>query len=90
MLEATVFAPPARGQRGAIAMVFAWFSVRARWRWASAAAALVLLGVWVAVFWGRPTADPGGRSQPAPELAGLSREPEVLRELAPLVAAPPV
>jgi hypothetical protein len=90
VLDATVFAEPAPCRPGAWAAIFNWRHLGTRWRWAGAAVALVAIGVWALAFWGRPTADPGGHSLPAPELAGLSLDRELLRELAPLVAVPPV
>jgi anti-sigma-K factor RskA len=90
VLKATAFAQPARHWPRAWEALFQQGPVGSRWRWAAVAAALVAVGFWASTFWGHPPAEPGGRSLPARELASLNLEPDLLRELAPLVAAPPV
>ena len=90
VVEATVFAPSSGRRRSAISRIGDWFSTGMRWRWSGIAAAVLLLGVWIGVFRVGPWMKSLGNRPPAPDLANSSREPELLRELAPLVAAPPV
>jgi anti-sigma factor RsiW len=90
ILAATVQSSPAPGWRGSLSTIRDWFSAGRRWRWAGAAAALLLLGAMAGLLWVGLRTTSSDRSRPEAELAAASRDPESLRDLAPLVAAPPV
>ena len=89
VLEATAFGSALRW-RSAISRIGDWFSTGMHWRWAGITAAVLLVGVLVGVFRVGSRMKSFGSRPPVPDLANSSREPELLRELAPLVAAPPV
>jgi anti-sigma-K factor RskA len=90
VLETTVFGSPSGRGRSAISTIGDWFSTGMRWRWARVAAAVLLIGVFVGVLWVGPWMKSIERRPPVPDLANANPEPELLRELAPLVAPPPV
>ena len=90
VLETTVFGSSSVRGHSAILRVGDWLSTGLRWRWAGITAAVLLVGVLVGVFRVGSRMKSFGSRPPVPDLANSSREPELLRELAPLVAAPPV
>lgn len=90
ILTATVHSPPVPGWRGSLSTIRDRFSAGRRWRWAGAVAALLLLGAMAGLLWIGSRTTSSGRSRPDAELAEASRDRDFLRDLAPLVAAPPV
>jgi anti-sigma factor RsiW len=90
VLESTVHTQPDPGWRGWLAGLNGWLSAARRWRSAGAAAALLLLVAAAALVWIRPWATSTADNSPVPKLANASGDPNDLRDLAPLVAAPPV
>jgi anti-sigma factor RsiW len=90
ILAATVQRPPVPGWRGPLSTIRDWFSAGRRWRWAGATAALLLLGAMAGLLWIGSRTTSSDRNRPEAKLAETSRDPEFLRDLAPLVAAPPV
>jgi hypothetical protein len=87
---ATVQRSPVPGWRNRLSAISDWFSAGKRWRWAGATAALLLLGAMAGILWIGPAKESSDWSRPEAKLAEASRDPELLRDLAPLVAAPPV
>jgi hypothetical protein len=90
VLEATGFGSHSLRLRRAITRIGDCFSTGMHWRLAGITAAVLLVGVLVGVFRVGSRMKSFGSRAPVPDLANSSREPELLRELAPLVAAPPV
>ena len=90
VLESTVHTHPDPGWRGWLPNFDGWLSAARRWRSAGAAAALLLLVAAAVVVWIRPWTPSTADGPPAPELANISGDLNDLRDLALLVAAPPV
>ena len=90
VLAAAVQSSPVPGWRNPHSTIRDWFSAGRRWRWAGATAALLLLGAMAGFLWIGSRTTSSDRSRSKAELAAASRDPEFLRDLAPLVAAPPV
>lgn len=92
VLAATVQSSSVPGWPRPLSTIRDWLSAGRRWQWpwAGATAALLLLGVAVGVLWIRPRTSSTDRNRLATELAKPNGNPEFLRDLAPLVAAPPV
>jgi anti-sigma factor RsiW len=90
VLEATLHTQSDPGWGGWLPGLSGWLSAARRWRSAGAAAALLLLVAAAVVMWIRPWTPSTADGPPAPELANASGDPNDLRDLAPLVAAPPV
>jgi anti-sigma factor RsiW len=90
VLESTVHTHPDPGWRGWLPNFDGWLSAARRWRSAGAAAALLLLVAAAVVVWIRPWTPSTADGPPAPEVGNTSGDLNDLRDLAPLVAAPPV
>lgn len=90
VLAATVRRPPIPSWRNPLASIGDWLSAGTRWRWAGVGSAALLLGVAVGVLWLTSRTPSTDRSRLASERANANDHPELLRDLAPLVAAPPV
>jgi anti-sigma factor RsiW len=90
VLKATILAPSFGHRRRAwSSWLYAWRCREVRWPWVGVAAAVVILGVLAGAFW-MPRWTDRAENLPTAELASMSGEPELLRELALLVAPPPV
>jgi len=90
ILTATGQSSSVPGWRGPLSAIRDWLSAGRRWRWAGATAALLLLGAMAGLLWIGSRTTSSDRNRPEAKLAEASRDPDFLRDLEPLVAAPPV
>jgi len=90
ILTATGQSSSVPGWRNPLSTIRDWLSAGRRWRWAGATAALLLLGAMAGLLWIGLRTTSSDRNHPDAELAETSRDPDFLRDLTPLVAAPPV